>query len=120
MLTSVVQLWRYLESRSVGNGTANDLPKLQDMEKRTGQAVPSTLRASRQRFAQRKSARPAGKVYSADLELKQDDLAELEILLEVDDVIPEEYEVGGHVTPAGRVKQKTAGMRKGLGFQGQP
>ena len=71
-------------------------PEMRVLEKRTRLTVPSTLRTSRQRFPERKSPLPARKVYEADLEVKQadtsedNDRAELDTLLDEDDVIWEE------------------------------
>ena len=100
-------------------------PELHDVGKRTEQAVPSTLRTSRQRYTK--------KVNEADLEEEQedesedDDPAELEKLPEEDDVILEEScpeegdaDAEAHMTEATvgrwRAKRKTAGMRNGRGF----
>ena len=49
-------------------------PKLHDMEKKPGEAVPSTLRICRQRFPQRKPPPPARNI-------EDEDPAELETCL---------------------------------------
>ena len=131
-MTSVVQLWWYLDFGSVGNTITNHDLKLQKKWRRERERQiinledkPSKIPSTKDHHLRQEQ------FYDADLELEQEDtseddeLAELETLPEEDDVISEESKSEVHVTKAflagWRAKQKHAGSTgQGRGFQGHP